>query len=154
VALDVACGLGRNAFLLARRGYRVVAADISRIALLTIDRELASGAEIQCVQFDADGWPFAPECFDLVVQISFLDRRGLTDLRASVRPHGLVLLETFVGDPAADRPGPRSADHRLKYGELARIFGDWEVLRIEERSPPDARAAILVRRPFLDASVR
>ena len=143
LALDFACGRGRNTEALLALGYSVVAADISGNAL----RFMRSRGEwLSRVQVDADAYPFARESFDVVVQVDFLERLALPSLLASVKPGGLFLLDTFAGSPVEDHAGPRSAAFRLRYGELEAIFAGWDLLRLAERPPPAGRAAVLARR--------
>jgi hypothetical protein len=94
------------------------------------------------VQADLDRWPFAAEVFDLVLSTDFLDRRLFDALKASVRPGGYVLLDTFCG---TGTEGPQCADYRLRHGELARVFGDWAILRNDSCTP--GRDAMLARKP-------
>jgi SAM-dependent methyltransferase len=124
-------------------GYRVVAADISLRALHMM-RALSDS--LSRVQVDADAWPFGRATFDVVIQVDFLDRRVLPFLLASVKPGGFCLLDTFAGDPEADRTGPRSAAFRLRYGELPTVFADWDLVHFAEHPPPSGRAAVLARR--------
>jgi tellurite methyltransferase len=143
IALDFACGRGRNTNALLDLGYRVVAADISRYALRLARCPHPS---LCLVQVDADTWPFAPTSFDVVVQVDFLDRRAMPSLLASVKPGGLYLLDTFAGAPEIDHVGPRSREFRLRYGELEEIFEGWDLMQLAERPPPAGRAALLARR--------
>jgi SAM-dependent methyltransferase len=147
-ALDIACGRGRHSLALTDLGYRVVAVDIARGAL---QRLAATGPPaIVPVQADLDDWPFAPACFDLIVQVDFLDRSLFAPMRKSLRPGGLLLIDTFKQTaPAPDRFGPGNPAFRLEPGELERTFGDWEILKQSEQNADAehaSRAAILVRR--------
>lgn len=148
LALDIACGRGRHSLALRDLGYHVVAVDIARQVLAA--PTLAGQASIFPLQADLDAWPFAEKCFDLIVQCDFLNRELFADLRNSLRPGGLLLIDTFRrSEGEADRSGPRRPEFRLAPGELERTFGDWDILRHSERAAgPDqaARAAILVRR--------
>lgn len=66
-ALDLACGEGRNAVWLARRGWEVVGADFSPAALATARRVAdEAGAAVTWVEADATTWT-PPGAFDLVV---------------------------------------------------------------------------------------
>lgn len=146
-ALDVACGRGRHCGVLLARGYSVVAVDISRNALHSLSRSYASGHEhLFRVQADLDDWPFANEVFDFVLQCDFLDRRIFTALKASVRPGGRVLVNTFAlgGD---DPSGPRNPAFRLNPGELTSTFAGWVIERTEASHGSVARSAILARKP-------
>ena len=144
VALDVACGRGRHVPALSALGYRVIAADISRHALTDVARMPPRAA---LVQIDTDAWPFRAACFDVVVQVDFLDRRLLPTLRKSVKPGGVILIDTFAGPGGENVTGPRRSEFRLEYGELDRRFADWELVQSIELPAPHARAAMLARRP-------
>jgi SAM-dependent methyltransferase len=146
VALDLACGTGRNTRALVEGGYRVVAADVSRIALRTLRRSGIDGSASALVQIDVDTWPFASASFDVIVQVDFLDRGRLAMIRDTVKPGGLLLIETFAGDALPGHPGPRRNAWRLAHGELSSSFADWNILRIADEPGRD-RAAILARRP-------
>jgi SAM-dependent methyltransferase len=62
LAVDVPCGTGRFADLLARKGYRVVAADYSE-GMLRLRAGLDASA---CIRCDAFRLPFHDDAFDLV----------------------------------------------------------------------------------------
>lgn len=66
-ALDLACGEGRNAIWLARRGWEVVGADYSHAAVAKA-RSVAevAGAQVAFVEADATTWD-PPGTFDLVL---------------------------------------------------------------------------------------
>lgn len=146
LALDLACGAGRHTRALLEAGYRVVAADVSRTALGLLRASTAGQLPPMLIQMDVDSWPFAEESFDVIVQIDFLDRAALPVIAQTVKPGGLVLIDTFAGPPSPDRPGPQRRAWRLDHGELAERFAHWEVLRAHDVAGND-RAAILVRRP-------
>jgi SAM-dependent methyltransferase len=75
-AVDLACGEGRNAIWLARRGWQVTAVDFSQVGL-DKGRRLAGETSVEWVRADATTWP-AAEPVDLVVlaylQLSAADR--------------------------------------------------------------------------------
>jgi 2-polyprenyl-3-methyl-5-hydroxy-6-metoxy-1,4-benzoquinol methylase len=69
-ALDLACGSGRNAVWLAQKGWSVVAADFSDVALeqargLAAERRV----EVEWVQADLREWEPPLRAFDLVVML-------------------------------------------------------------------------------------
>lgn len=147
LALDLACGTGRHTRALLEMGYRVVGADISRVALQALRASLAPANSVALVQLDVEAWPFAEETFDVVVQIEFLDRAALEVIRRAVKVGGLLLIDTFAGPPLPGRPGPHRAAWRLAHGELSERFADWEILRVDD-TVENERAAILARRPL------
>lgn len=148
LAVDIACGRGRHTLALRDLGYHVVAVDIARPVLAS--PVLADQAAIFRLQADLDVWPFAKNSFDLIVQYDFLNRELFAGIRDSLRPGGLLLIDTFRhSDDEADQVGPRRPEFRLACGELERTFGDWDILRHSEQATGPgqaARAAILVRR--------
>ena len=97
-ALDLACGEGRNAIWLARRGFAVTAADFSSVAIGRA-RELAERASVE-VDFlveDVVGWRPEPGAYDLVL-ISYLQIpmagfvRVLDRAAAALRPSGQLFM--------------------------------------------------------------
>lgn len=148
LALDLACGRGRHSLALVELGYKVVAMDIAMSALS--GDSFAGNPQIFRVQADVEHWSLRQAAFDLIVQFDYLDRNALQAIGNSVRPGGLLLIDTFLrSDTVIDRFGPRNPEFRLAPGELERTFQDWEILHlVEQAAGPDnaARAAILVRR--------
>jgi SAM-dependent methyltransferase len=132
-ALDVAAGMGRNSIPLARRGIRVVAADWSRnalnsLALMARREELA----IEPIVVDLErSLPFRPGSFDVVLNISFLERGLFASLKAMLRPGGVLLFDTFLIDQAAGGY-PRDPRFLLGHYELCDLLSDMELIRYRE----------------------
>jgi SAM-dependent methyltransferase len=121
-ALDLACGLGENALLLAEHGLAVSAWDLSPVAIQRLRRaaevrSLPVSAEVRDVQAS----PPAPECFDVIVVAHFLDRTLAPAITAALRPGGLLLYQTFTRE-AVSAQGPSSPAYRLAPNELLRLF--------------------------------
>jgi SAM-dependent methyltransferase len=104
--LDAACGYGRHSGVLARAGYRVVGFDRSSV-LLAEARRRSEGAEWpRWVQGDYRELPFAPESFDVVVDLftsfGFFgesgDLQALAEFRRVLRSGGALVLETMHRD--------------------------------------------------------
>ena len=121
--LDIGCGQGTQALLLARRGHIVAGLDSSaqllddfRAALATEPAEV--GDRVRLVQGEAEAIAglFAPSSFDVVlcqgVLMYFPDPDPLLDAIAQVVvPGGIVSLLVRNGDALAMRPG---------------LLGDWD----------------------------
>ena len=97
-ALDVACGAGRNAVWLARRGWRVTGVDFSDVALRAA-RELAAsaGVEVEWIEADAVTWIPPRGAYALVtvmyLQLPAAERRAaLGHAAAAVAPGGTLLV--------------------------------------------------------------
>lgn len=147
LALDLACGQGRHAAVLADKGYRVVAMDVSIVALRHARARVESATERFCaVQADAEAWPFAPSCLDLVVQVDFLERALLASIVESLAPGGLLLIDTFLDQGRPNEEGPSNAAFLLQPGELPRALPALRVVRYHETRGATARATLLARK--------
>lgn len=131
-ALDLACGLGANARLLARHGLRVEAWDSAAAAIERLAGLAASeGLEVRAQVRDALAQPPAREAFDVIVVSRFLDRELIPALSAALRPGGLLYYQTFVREAVADS-GPRRAEYRLDGNELLQLFAGLRVIVYRE----------------------
>jgi tellurite methyltransferase len=134
LALDVAAGRGRHALAMARAGFRVVAADFSRVGLATL-RGAAAGAGISTiwpVVADFANFPFRAESFDSAVNINFLDRNVFPELIRSLRVGGVLLVDTFLIDQA-EIGHLRNPQFLLGHYELRGLLAEMELLRYCER---------------------
>ena len=113
--LDLACGSGRHARLLAAQGYRVTAVDRDFAAI----SGLKGVAGITATQLDleGDGWPLAGRTFAGIVVANYLWRPRLPAVLALLAPGGVLIYETFmVGNEAYGKPS--NPDFLLRPGEL------------------------------------
>ena len=131
-ALDLACGLGANAMLLAQRGLSVEAWDIADVPIAALQdatqrRDLAIRAEVR----DVETYPPAPNTFDVIVVSYFLNRDIIPALIRALKAGGLIYYQTFTRQRVSDR-GPRRAEFRLADQELLRLFSGLQVLVYRE----------------------
>jgi len=131
-ALEIACGLGANARLLARHGLCTEAWDVSaqaidKLAALAAHEGLPLVARVR----DVLKAPPAPGTFDVIVVTRFLDRALFPSLIAALRPGGLVFYQTFTREAVSDA-GPGNPDFRLKPNELLRAFAPLRLLAYRE----------------------
>ena len=129
-ALDLACGLGGNALLLARQGLATWAWDISPIAIARLDEYARkSGIAIQTEVRDVISRPPEPAGFDVIVVSRFLERSLAPALQAALRPGGLLFYQTFtkLRTEEGDASGPRNPDFLLDDNELLRLFAPLRV---------------------------
>ncbi len=121
-ALDLACGLGGNALLLAQAGLRTQAWDISPVAIERLNAAASTaGLPLNAVVRDALAAPPAPLSFDVIVVSRFLARDLCPALLAALRPGGLLFYQTFSRDKAVPG-GPSNPDFLLAENELLQLF--------------------------------
>ncbi len=131
-ALDLACGLGGNALLLATRGLDTSAWDLSPVAIgRLLEAAGARGLSVRAQVRDVVVRPPEAERFDVIVVSRFLERPLAPRLAAALRPGGRLYYQTFTREPVTDA-GPRSAAYRLGRGELLAMFPGLRVLAYRE----------------------
>ncbi|MGA7802273.1 MAG: class I SAM-dependent methyltransferase, partial [Gammaproteobacteria bacterium] len=131
-ALDLACGLGGNAMLLAASGLQTWAWDWSAAAIEAVrksadEQGFALTAEVRDVVALAP----EPERFDVVVVSRFLERALFQSLAATLRPGGLLFYQTFTRE-RVDGGGPSNPAFRLADNELLQAFGDLRLVVYRE----------------------
>lgn len=116
--LDLACGRGRHARLLAAAGHAVVAVDRDIAAI----SGLRGAPGISALQLDLEGddWPLAGQQFAGVVVTNYLWRPRLPAICALLGSGGVLIYETFmVGNEAYGKPS--NPEFLLHPGELRSI---------------------------------
>jgi len=153
LALDVACGAGRNALFLARRGFTVVAVDVSGEGLERLaSRARSEALDIHPVHADLRRFAFPSDAFDLIVNSRFLLRSLFPAFRSSLKSGGLLLIETYNVDEIEVLGGDIRREYALEHGELEREFADFRFLRYEEgvferREGERGLARLIARKP-------
>lgn len=122
-ALDLACGLGGNALLMAKAGLEVTAWDLSRVAIERLQgfAEAQGMSNLRAEVRDLSKQPLPTDSFDVIVVGYFLDRGLIPALIASLKPGGLIFYQTFTRI-AVSGLGPANPDYRLGDNELLRLF--------------------------------
>ena len=151
-ALDVACGAGRNALELARRGWAVTAVDAASEAIAIVERRAAEeGVKIDArvMDLEREPLPFEEESFDLVAVFFYLQRSLMPALQKLVVPGGVFVAAIHTVDDAPD-VRPMNPAWLLGRGELEAMFGGWEIVSSAESAASGKRrvAGIVARRPI------
>ena len=132
VALDMACGLGGNALLLAEKGFETYAWDASNAAIERLCGFAKSrGLAIQAQVRDVANQPPAENRYDVIVVSRFLLRPLISKIIAALKPNGLVFYQTFIRDKPADL-GPNNPDYLLADNELLQLFPGLRILVYRE----------------------
>lgn len=164
VAVDLACGEGRNAVWLAARGWRVYGVDFSAVGLekaAELERRFLGGGQVTWVEADVTGYA-APEPADLALlcylQLEAPARRAAVRAAATaLAPGGTLLVVGHDSRNLADGTGG-PPDPRVLYtaGDIAadldgtglRVQKAGEVLRpVEGADRPAIDALVLASRP-------
>ena len=163
-ALDVACGPGRHALLLAARGQHVTAVDFSSVALDILEvraramrvpvqhnkglpqAKKSSRGGLELMRADLEQ-VHLPECsYELILCIQYLQRSLFPQMARALRPNGLLLIETFTRAQLEFVGGPRNPAHLLETGELRETFPELTVLFYRELRAGQGIASLLARR--------
>ena len=141
--LDLACGHGRHARMLASQGHQVEAVDKDVHALAT----LAGIEGITVRQADLEGgpWPYHTEAFDAVVVSRYLYRPMLPSILKVVASQGVLIYETFmVGNEEYGKP--TNPAFLLRAGELLELVrGRMAVVAFEQGAVTLPRPAMMQR---------
>ena len=132
--LDVACGRGRHAFLLASAGFDVHAIDRDPEAVdfvrATAER-LHLSLTCELVDLETDPPPELPGGCDVVLVFNYLHRPLMPALRAALKPGGRLFYETFTVQQA-ERGHPKNPAFLLNAGELPELMAPLRVIRVRE----------------------
>ncbi|MHC4134748.1 MAG: class I SAM-dependent methyltransferase [Planctomycetota bacterium] len=89
-ALDVACGRGRHAIALARRGYAVDAIDISPVGLASA-RERAGELTIRWTEADLGETALETAAYQVIVWVHFTDEVLVPRVLEALAPGGVLV---------------------------------------------------------------
>ena len=141
--LDVACGGGRHARLLATLGHTVQAVDRNRETLTS----LAGVPGVSTLYADLEGapWPYADRLFAAIVVTNYLHRPLFPWLLDALATPGVLIYETFAaGNERYGRPS--NPDFLLQPGELLeRVRGRLAVVAYEHMVVSTPRPAVVQR---------
>lgn len=139
-ALDLACGFGRNAILMAAYGCDVICADRDFVRLCHLDTTKAALLErapndvtpgritTVCADLTAGRWPFKTSSFDAIIIVHFVRLELCPFLIPTLRVGGHLYFETFGGHGQNHLDLPRP-------GEVKAALGvDFDIRHYEEKA--------------------
>ena len=139
--LDVACGRGRHALLLASAGFEVHAIDRnprrSPSCAHTAERLGLQAQRRGRRSRNRSAADLGERCYDAVLVFNYLHRPLMPALRAALKPGGRIFYETFT-TRQAERGHPSNPAFLLKDGELAELMAPFThpaIARRRDRRP-------------------
>ncbi len=133
-AIDAACGRGRNALWLARRGLRTLAVDRDAAALDAL-RAVAQAHQLplrtNVVDLELGDASLGISVYDVIVVVHYLHRPLFPLLKDALRPGGVLVYETFISGQA-ERGKPTNPAFLLEPGELRRLVQPLDVIAERE----------------------
>jgi tellurite methyltransferase len=149
LAVDVACGNGRNTLFLARRGLTAIGIDRSWKALAQAREAAAhSNLKVALVQADLTRFALPRNSFYVVICFKYRDRNMYPSIRAALRPGGLFIAESYTREHLHYGQKPRDPAHLLERNELLQAFDDWEIIYYHEVWMGRGTASLVARKPF------
>lgn len=145
-ALDIGCGVGRDAVHMASLGWDVTAIDHLPDALergRDLERRYLRGCPpIAWIQRDAEADDFEPGGrFDLITMFRFLHRPLFEKLSAWLNPGGNVICETFTTLHRELHGKPSRDAYLLTPGELPRLLVGYDIKHHSEAERGGAHTA-------------
>jgi SAM-dependent methyltransferase len=147
--LDVACGQGRHARLLATQGWDVLAIDRDPEKLAALEAGavgLPGTVTTACMDLETVGVTLGTRAFGAVLVFNYLHRPLMPALVAAVAAGGVLSYETFT-IRQAERGRPVNPAFLLQPGELAALVEPLDVIAEREGDIAGAwRASIVATR--------
>jgi tellurite methyltransferase len=164
-ALDLACGTGRHALLLAERQQPVTAVDGSGVALEILEQRAraskhaagrmrrsttiaVSDQGIRLVQADLEQAVLPVNCFSLILCVNYLQRSLFSQIARALVPGGMLLFETYTRAQLEFTGGPKNPEYLLELGELRVGFPSLRLLFYRELRAGKGIASLIARKPL------
>lgn len=147
-ALDIAMGEGRNAVFLAKKGFKVDGVDISEVGLRKAKRLARENrVAINAINADLTQYTIKPESYELIVNIDYLQRSLIPEIKRGLKHRGVVVYENQTIEQLKISAGQQiRRDSLLAKGELKDLFKDFEILVYKETNDGTRAVASLVAR--------
>ena len=148
--LDIAMGEGRNAVYLAKKGCNVDGVDISEVALRKAQRLAHENhVSINTINADLSTYTIRPETYDVILNIDYLQRSLIQEIKHGLKHQGVVVFENRTVDQLVNAPTSHlRRDALLEKGELKELFKDFKILLYTETNDgKDAWASLIARKP-------
>jgi SAM-dependent methyltransferase len=138
--LDLACGSGRHARMLAELGHTVLAVDKSFASTDSLQNH--TNVELLETDLETADWPLAGVRFAGIIVVNYLYRPHLAALIDNLQDDGVLIYSTFAaGNERFGRP--RNPEFLLQPDELLQVFSErLEVIAHESLTTPAPKPAV------------
>jgi tellurite methyltransferase len=129
-ALDLAMGEGRNGVYLATQGFDVLGLDISPTGLNKAN-QLAEhhNVKIKTQVVDLERYQLKKNFYDVILCTYYMQRDLFKQIKDSLKPGGMVLIETYNTDYLQYARFPKK--YLLEHNELLEIFKEFKIIRYQ-----------------------
>jgi tellurite methyltransferase len=148
-ALDIAMGEGRNAVYLAKKGFQVEGVDYSEVAIRKAKRLARENhVSINSINADLNHYQIKPDHYDVIVNIDYLQRNLIPQIRRGLKRGGVVVFENATLEQLKNPNRQElSREELLGKGELKELFKDFQILKYTEvNDGKDAKASLVARK--------
>jgi tellurite methyltransferase len=147
--LDMGMGEGRNAVLLAQKGYKVTGIDISSVAVKKahlLAQEF--GVKFKGIVASLKDYKIAPESYDAIICFYYVDRSLVEKIKSWLKPGGILIFEAHtIREKQSKRGESMEDDFYLKEQELLGLFPGMRILKYEEPlHEKDFRSSIILKK--------
>lgn len=137
-ALDLACGVGRNAIFLAENGWNVTAVDNSGVGIEIAKKRAAEKVveiDFRVADLEKGEFEIEPDTYDLICDFYYLQRDLFSQMKSGVKVGGVIVSTIHIYGETEE-----AGEFLLKEGELREYFRDFEILHYHETSLTDKDA--------------
>jgi 2-polyprenyl-3-methyl-5-hydroxy-6-metoxy-1,4-benzoquinol methylase len=148
--LDIAMSEGRNAVFLAKKGFSVDGVDYSEVALRKAKRLARDHlVSINTINADLNTYTIKPDTYDVIVNIDFLLRSLVPQIKRGLKRGGYVVFENATVEQLKNVKGQQiRRDMLLEKGELRELFKDFKIIVYRENNDgKSATASLIAQKP-------
>jgi tellurite methyltransferase len=132
-ALDLACGLGGNALLLAAHGLETWAWDIAEVGIAHLQAHaVRQGVSLHTAVRDVVAAPPLAHSFEVIVVHRFLERGLAPALIQALTPGGLLFYQTLTQLTVGEMHKPSNPAYLLAPQELLQLFQPLRLIAYRE----------------------
>ncbi len=149
LALDLACGLGKNSLFLARCGLTVEALDGSIVGLKRLNKAAASqglASKITTHQTDIDTLNLAASQYDVILVVRYLNRQIFSMLQAAMKPGAKLIYKTYNKNIRCQRPNFK-LQYTIELDELTSLFSDLQIVEDNASDHESVFSFMVARKP-------